>query len=349
MKRKPTIVDIAAKVGITPSAVSKAFSNHPKISTETKRKVSEAAEALGYKRNSLATGLRNGKSGLIGVLVPGVHYSFFSGAIKGIEEALSEHGYNVIIVQTRDSQQLEERQIDGLMKARVEGVIASLAINTIDYEAYTSLSKEIPLVMFDRTFSHDGISEVMINDFGGAVLAVNHLISMGYKRIAHLAGLESIRPFSRRIEGYKFALSEAGRDVREEFIFQCPPNDQIGATAMEKLMALDEPPDAVFCASDYLAYGAMQTVLKKGLSVPRDIGIVGFSNEAFSHQVTPSITTVDQFSETLGAAASEILLEHLEAIHLALPFVAQQRIIEPALIVRESSSRINSLVNQNIL
>lgn len=339
MKKKSTIVDIAAKVGITPSAVSKAFSNHPKISEETKVKVFAAAEALGYQRNSIATGLRSGRSGLVGVVVPGVHYSFFSTAIKGIEERISDYGYNVVIVQTRDSQELEQRQLEGLMKARVEGIIASLALQTTHYERYISISNEIPVVLFDRTFTHEGISEVMINDFGGAVLAVQHLIGMGYRHIAHLAGFENVRPFSRRIEGYKSALSQAGMDIRGDYVFQCSPNDASGAAAMEKLLALDVPPDAVFCASDYLAYGAMQAILKKGLRVPEDIGIVGFSNESFSRQVTPSITTIEQYSENLGSAAAQILLEQLKAITHHATFVTQQRIIEPALIVRQSSAR----------
>jgi LacI family transcriptional regulator len=349
VKKKSTIVDIAVKVGITPSAVSKAFSNHPRISKETKRKVFEAAEELGYKPNFLATGLRKGKSGLIGVVVPGVHYSFFSTAIKGIEELISDHGYNVVIVQTRDSEVLEKRQLDGLMKARVEGIVASLAMSTRDYEPYVSISKEIPLVLFDRTFSHEGISEVTINDFAGAVLAVRHLIAMGYKRIAHLAGFAHVRPFHQRIEGYKFALHEAGVPVRENYIAQCAPDSETGEAAMENLMTFDEHPDAVFAASDYLAYGAMQAVLKKGMKIPQDVGVVGFSNEGLTRQVTPSISTVDQYSEGLGNAAAEILLEHLEAVGHDKPFVAQRRIIEPTLITRQSSMRTNTFGNHNIL
>jgi LacI family transcriptional regulator len=339
LKKKSTIVDIAARVGITPSAVSKAFSNHPRISSETKRKVLKAAEELGYKPNSLATGLRKGKSGLIGVVVPGVHYSFFSTAIKGIEELITDQGYNVVIVQTRDSEQFEQRQLEGLMKARVEGIVASVAMHTKNYASYIAIAKDIPVVLFDRTFSHDGISEVTINDFAGAVLAVQHLVAMGYRRIAHLAGFDHVNPFRRRIEGYKYALSESGIVFREDYIIQCEPNNETGETAMERLLTLAEPPDAVFAASDYLAYGAMQAVLKRGLKVPQDIGIVGFSNEAFTQQVTPSISTVDQYSETLGASAARVLLKHLEAIRYEKPVTVQKRIIEPRLIVRQSSMR----------
>lgn len=339
MKKKSTIVDIAAKLGITPSAVSKAFSDHPRISSETKRKVLKVARELGYKPNSLATGLRKGRSGLIGVVVPGIHYSFFSTAIKGIEEVLTDHGYNAVIVQTRDSEELEIRQLDALMKARVEGVLASVAMLTKNYRAYRELSKDVPLVLFDRTFSYRGINEVMINDFAGAVSAVRHLIAMGYKRIAHLAGFDHVRPFAERIAGYRSALKEAGMQVREDYIVHCAPDNEMAEKAMEQLLELSEPPDAIFAASDYQAYGAMQAVLKRGMKIPQDVGIVGFSNEAFTQQVTPSISTVDQFSEQLGASAATILLEHLEAITDQKAFKAHRKVIEPKLVVRQSSLR----------
>ena len=341
-KKSITIVDIAEKVGITPSAVSKAFSNNPRISSETKIKVNKAAQELGYKPNSLAIALRKGASGLIGVVVPGVHYSFFSTAIKGIEEFLTDRGYNVVIVQTRDSANQEARQLDGLMKARVDGIIASLAMETKDYSRYLNISQEIPVVLFDRTFSHELISEVTVNDFEGATIAVKHLLGMGYRRIAHLAGFEHVRPFGLRIEGYKFALSEAGILPRMDYIYQCAPNSKDGETAMSNLLALDEPPDAVFAASDYLAYGAMQAALKRGIKVPEEIGIVGFSNEEFSQQITPSLSTVDQYSERLGLCAAEILIEHLDAAKNQIPFISRSRIIEPKLIIRHSSARANT-------
>jgi len=341
LKKKATIVDIAAKVGVTPSAVSKAFSGHPRISAETKRKVLKAAEELGYKPNIMASGLRNGKSRLVGVIVPGVHYSFFSSAIKGIEELMTSNGYNVIIVQTRDSQELEQKQIEGLMKAQVDGIIASIAMETKDYSAFLNISKHIPVVLFDRTFRHETLSEVTINDFKGAFLAVNHLLQEGYKRIAHLAGSSHVKPFHQRIQGYKAALSAAGISSRENYIIECAADSESGEMATKKLLALNEPPDAIFAASDYLAYGAMQAVSKKGLSIPGDIGIVGFSNEAFTQQVSPTITTVDQHSETLGASAAQILLKHLDTTSKDTPIVVQRKIIEPNLIVRQSSKRKN--------
>jgi LacI family transcriptional regulator len=339
LKKRTTIVDIASKIGITASTVSKVFSNHPRISAETREKVFKTAKELGYQPNILATGLRKGHSGLIGVVVPAVNYSFFSSAIKGIEEQITAAGYNVIIAQTRDQFDLEKKQLEGLLRAQVEGLIGSIAAGTTDHSVYRNIAFQIPLVLFDRTFSAFNISEVTIDDFEGAVKAVEHLISKGYQRIAHLAGYEHVQPFRKRIEGYKAALIRHGLKVDEGLILQCAPNKDEGEEAMKKLLNLERPPDAIFATSDYLAYGAMKAIKKRGLSIPSDIGVVGFSNEEFSSQVTPSITTVNQQSETMGSIAAKLLIEQLAASKEGGTYVVQREILEPQLIIRESSMR----------
>jgi LacI family transcriptional regulator len=348
VKKKVTIVDIAHKLGITPSAVSKAFSNHPRISARTKKNVLDTAKELGYQRNALATGLRNGKSGLIAVLVPGIQYSFFANAIKGAEEILSDKGYSVIIAQSKDNFEFEKRQLEGFVRAQVEGIIASLATETKDFEHYKSLLGTTPLVLFDRTFEDDNISTVTIDDFSGAVKAVDHLVKMGYTRIAHLAGYQHVKPFGRRIEGYKSGLAKHGLPFREEYIFQCAPNKDEGAKVSELLMDMDEPPDAIFAASDYLAFGAIKAIQSRGLKVPDDIGVVGFSNEEFSAQVSPQITTIDQFSETMGALAARALVEQLKNNAEGKEFIAQNYMLDPKLIVRSSSSKKVHTRKQNV-
>lgn len=339
MKRNATIVDIATHLGITPSSVSKAFSNHPRISAETKARVLKAAMQLGYVPNALATGLRKGRSGLIGVVVPGIHYSFFSTAIKGIEEQVTANGYNVIIVQSRDSYELERNQLQNLLRAQVEGIIASIAITTKNYNPFKEVAGRVPVVLFDRTFSRSGLSEVTIDDFQGAVSAVEHLISMGYKRIAHIAGFSHMRPFSKRIEGYKHVLNKHGLPFRQEYIFECAPNSNEGEFAMEHLLNLKTPPDAIFAASDYLAYGAIQVAIKNGFKIPKDLGFVGFSNEEFSAQITPSISTIEQYSERLGSLAANLLIDQLAIEKKGGNYEVQKVVIAPKLIVRQSSLR----------
>ena len=339
MKRKVTIVDIAKVLKVTPSTVSKAFSGHPRISLETKRAVENTARQLGYSPNALAKGLRNGKSGLIGVLVPGIHYSFFSTAIKGIEDTLSNLGYNVLIAQSKDRYDLEKQQLNNFTMVQVEGIIASLAMETEDFQHYQTVARRIPLVVFDRTYLDDEISQVMIDDFKGAVIAVDHLVKMGYKRIAHIAGHAHVEPFRKRIEGYKTALIMNSMKIDEDLILHCSPNKDEGAQAAESLFKLDNPPDAILATSDYLALGAMKYIRAKGYSVPEDVGIVGFSNEEFSSQVTPSITTVEQFSESLGITAANCLTDQLKSLGNDIEFVPQKKILEPKLITRESSMR----------
>ena len=338
MDKKPTIVDIALRLGITPSAVSKAFNDHPRISGQTKSAVLQAAKELDYRTNAMATGLRSGKSGLIGVLVPGIHYSFFAAAIKGAEEVFSDAGYNVIIAQSKDNLEFEKRQLEGFLQAQVEGIIASLAIETFNYDFFRTISNRIPLVLFDRTFDDEQISAVTIDDFSGAVKAVDHLVEMGYSRIAHLGGHRQSLPFQKRIDGYKYALKKHGLHFNPRYLFECAPNKNEGAKVTEKLLSLSQPPDAIFAASDYLAFGAITAIKQRGIKIPEEIGVIGFSNEEFSSQVSPAISTIDQFSETMGSTAAELLIKQI-SVGNEKKIVSQQWVLAPQLILRESSSR----------
>ncbi|WAC12539.1 LacI family DNA-binding transcriptional regulator [Dyadobacter pollutisoli] len=337
MKKKATIVDIALRLGITPSAVSKALSGNTRISDETRSAVRAMAKELDYQPNIMASALRTGKSGLIGILVPGIQYGFFSTAIKGAEELLSDAGYNVIICQSRDSARHEKKQLEGLMRAKVEGVIASLGMETIDVEFYKALAKEVPLVMFDRVFESESICSVVIDDFIGAVKAVDHLVEMGYQRIAHMGGHSHILAFDRRIRGYKYALAKHNLPVNEDYIYECSPNKDEGVVAMERLFQLPEPPDAILAASDFLALGVVNYAKSHHLNVPEDLGVVGFSNEEFTRHLTPSLTSVDQFSESMGEVAAQLLLDQLSRARKGSSMVVQQRVLVPRLVIRESS------------
>jgi LacI family transcriptional regulator len=339
MKKKATIVDIANKLGITPSAVSKAFSNHPRISEKTKSAVLKTAEQIGYQRNALASGLRNGKSELIGVIVPGIHFNFFATAIKGIEETLTKKGYNVIITQSHDKYEDEKRQIEGLLRAQVEGVMASLAIETKQSDHFKKLINQVPVVLFDRTFEDIGASTVTIDDYQGATIAVSHLVEKGYTKIAHIGGYSSISAFRKRIEGFKDALQKYGLSIREEYIHQAKPNENEGSRIANELLNLSDPPNAIFAASDFLALGAIRTLKLRGIKVPDQFGVVGFSNEPFSSQVSPSITTIDQHSEMMGVMAAKSMIDQLQFLAEGRDFVSQKQILTPKLIVRESSSR----------
>ncbi|MEM1136634.1 MAG: LacI family DNA-binding transcriptional regulator, partial [Bacteroidota bacterium] len=321
MRKKTTIVDIANYLSITPSAVSKAFSNHPRISDKTKKAVLDAAEKLGYQPNSLASALRKGRSGLIGVLVPGIHFSFFATIIKSIEETLSESGYSVIISQSRDDFELEVKQLESLMKAQVEGIIASIASGSKSFEHYKKVAQKTPLVLFDRTLKSLDVNKIVVDDYMGSIKAVNHLISKGYQRIAHIAGYDHVEPFRIRINGYKDALQKNNMQVRDEYILQCKLTIDDGISIMKKLLTLPTPPDAIFAASDLPAYGAIKVLNEKKIKIPTDFGVVGFSNEAFTSMVSPTITTIEQYSENMGTLAAKSLLDHLHRIYTQKEYI----------------------------
>ncbi len=339
VRKKTTIVDIADYLGITPSAVSKAFSDHPRISAKTKKAVFEAAEKLGYQPNYLATGLRKGRSGLIGVLVPGIHLSFFATIIKAMEETLSEGGYNVIIAQSQDNYEKECAHLEGFMKAQVEGIIASVALDTQTTEHYRKTGMRIPLVLFDRTLRDLEVSKVVVDDYTGSVKAIDHLVSKGYRRIAHIAGYAHIEPFRVRIQGYQETVKKHGLDLREEFIIPCRLTVADGIDIMNDLLKLPEPPDAIYAASDLPAYGALTVLKEHKIRVPEEFGVIGFSNEVHTSMVTPTISTMEQHSENIGVLAARSVMEQLAHLYEGKEYIPQQNILTPKLIVRESTNR----------
>nr|WP_236676377.1 substrate-binding domain-containing protein [Chryseolinea lacunae] len=293
----------------------------------------------------MASALRTGRTGLIGILVPGIHYSFFSSAIKGAEEVLSDAGYSVMISQSKDSQEQEKKQLDGFVRANVEGVIASLGMETKQVGFYQEFSKDRPLVLFDRVFEDESISNIVIDDFQAAVKVVDHLAEMGYRRIAHLGGYSHILAFNKRMEGYKYGLVKHGLPVLDHFIFESSPDKDFAMAVMESLFNLPDPPDAVVAASDYLALGVLNFAKSRQIDVPGQLGIVGFSNEELTKHITPSLTTVDQFSEAMGQAAAELLLDQISCIHKGQEAVSQRRVFIPKLIVRDSTRRELHLAN----
>ncbi|WP_185154252.1 LacI family DNA-binding transcriptional regulator [Fulvivirga sp. M361] len=339
MRKKTTIVDIANHLGITPSAVSKAFSGHPRISDKTKKAVLATAEKLGYQPNYLATGLRKGRSGLIGVLVPGIHLSFFGTVIKAIEETLGEGGYNVIIAQSQDSHEKESAHLEGFIKAQVEGIIASVALDTRSADHYKRIGAQVPVVLFDRTLRELEVSKVVVDDHLGSVKAVDHLVSKGYRKVAHIGGYEHIEPFRLRIQGYREALDKHNLDVPEEYLRQCKLTITDGKEIMCDLLDLPQPPDAIYAASDLPAYGALTVLKERGYKIPEEFGIVGFSNEAYTSMVTPTITTMEQHTENIGLLAAKSVMDQLDHLYHGKEYIPQQNVLTPKLIVRDSTNR----------
>ena len=325
-------------LGITPSAVSKALNDHPRISDKTKVAVQQVAKNLNYQPNHLASALRKGKSNLVGVIIPKANSHFFSSVIEKLEEVLNKEGYNVIVTQSNESFEKECRNIDALLYTQVDGIIASMANETTDLSYYEKIkSKGVPLILFDRGENDLQVDYVGIDDYMSSQLVVRHLVDQGCERIAHIGGFSHTRIYRNRIRGYRDALEKFGLPIEENLIEECDLRIEDGRRIMNELLLLPNKPDAVYVAGDYAALGALQVLKEKKIKVPEEIALVGFSNEPFTSFVTPSISTIDQHSTKIGELAAVAFLKRIAEPKREVSL--NKFILEAELIIRESSNK----------
>ncbi|MFD1003636.1 LacI family DNA-binding transcriptional regulator [Ohtaekwangia kribbensis] len=337
-KEKATIHDIARKLNITASTVSRALKDHPRISAETKKAVQKAAQKLNYQPNNIAAALRNGKSNIIGIIVPTADRTFFSSVVRGIEEIANTHKYNVMICQTYDNYEKEVSTVEALLNARVDGIIVSHGKETQNFDHFLKVKERgIPIILFDRSNDELEVSNVVIDDFLGAYKATEHLVQQGCKRIAHFTNARKISIFKERLRGYREALLDNGLKFDESLVVDSNLQLEDGRNSMEQLLKRKDIPDGVFSSSAYGVLGAMQVLKEKGFKVPEDVALVGFSNEPFTSFTEPPLSTIDQHPMRMGNAAAEIFLEEIAVKDKK--FIPQKIVLKPELIIRQSSLR----------
>ncbi len=333
---KTTIHDIAKKLNITASTVSRALKDHPRISEETKRAVQKVAQKMNYQPNHIAAALRKGRSNIIGIIVPTADRSFFSSVIRGIEEIANRSRYNVMICQTYDIHQKEIDSVEALLNARVDGIIASHGKETTNFDHFRKIKeKGTPLILFDRVTEEVDVSNVLIDDFLGGFKATEHLIQQGCKRIAHFTNTRKIAIYSERMRGYRAALERYNIPFDASLVVKSDMQLEGGRNSMAGLIDSDNLPDAVFSSSAHGAMGALQVLKERDLRVPEDVALVAFSNEPFTSFTEPALTTVDQHPMRMGNAAAEIFLQ--EIMTGKQKTFSQKIVLKPELIIRPSS------------
>ncbi|MHC8950027.1 LacI family DNA-binding transcriptional regulator [Sphingobacterium hungaricum] len=309
-----TITDLAEELNLSASTISRALANHPGISEATKRMVNEKAEKLGFTPNSIASSFRSKKTKSLGVIVPRIDIDFHSRVISGIEEFAYKTGYHVTIFQSQDSYKREKEIVKILQTKMVEGIIMCLAMETKKYDHLKKLTNsKIPLVFYDRTPDAFETNKVMINDFESAYVATEHLIQTGCKRLAHIAGNQSIGIFRSRLEGFKAALKANDLPIHEELIKETANlRYEEGVKCANELLELDELPDGVFCANDYTAASMVQVLNKHKISIPDQVAVVGFSDYPISKIIEPNLTTINDRAFQMGEAAAKLLIGQIE-------------------------------------
>lgn len=335
MKRQVTIKDIAEKLGISPSTVSRSLKDHPDISIKTRNAVKELAKLLGYKPNLIALNLKHSRTNTIGLLVPEVEHHFFSTIINGIEEVAYENNYNVLVVQSNESYLREVLNTQTLLGNRVDGMLVSFSKETKDFSHFQQIiDNEIPLVFYDRTIDNFHADAVVVDDYSGAYDAVTHLLNRGCKRIAFYSAPQHLLLGKDRLNGYIDALSKFGIEYDKNLVYSCDTFETAMKISHSVLRKIDRP-DGIFAVNDLTAVGVMKAARKLGIVVPDELKVVGFENSKSAAICDPELTSVDQFGFKLGKKAMTVLLSRIKDD--TFDYKPIKEVIKTKLIVRGSS------------
>ena len=336
-----TIKDIAKALGLSASTVSRALRDSYQISQETKKLVLAYAEKIQYRPNPIAQSLKEKRSRSIGVIISQVANNFFSEAINGIESVAYSKGYQIIISQSHESYEREVLNVDHLASRSVDGLLVSLSSETKDVSHLSRLyDRGLPMVFFDRVTDEINTHKVVADNAKGAFQATEHLIKNGYKRIAFVTNSLSLSITRERLNGYQNALKKAGLPIYDSLVQYCQHGGMMEnelKRAVKNLLGLLEPPDAILAASDRLTTGCLTECMTKGLHIPNDIAIAGFTNTKLAHLFNPTLTTIQQPAFDMGKTATELLLKMIESKRPVIDF--ETVVLETQLAVRDSSKK----------
>ncbi len=334
-----TIKDIAKALGLSTSTVSRALRDSHEISSETKQLVMECAEKLNYRPNPIALSLKEKRSRSIGVVVCEIANTFFSQVINGIESIAYDRGYNVIVSQSRESYDREVIDLQFLASRSVDGLLISLSTETTDLTHIKALqARGMPIVLFDRIHDEIDTHKVVVDNYKGVYEATEHLIKNGFKQIAAIAGSEFLSTTNERLAGYHDALKANNLSYSKEYVQHCFYGGMVFSEieeAVNKLFTLKQKPDAMITTSDKLTTGCLKTLKRRGVMIPQEVAMIGFSNSDIAELVDPPLSVIRQPAEEMGRAATELLLQLVESKRIIKDF--EKRVLTPELQIRESS------------
>jgi len=329
-----TIKDIANRMGLHFTTVSKALRDHPDISNETKEKIAAVAEEMDYHPDSVAKSFKNRKSRTIGVIVPLIGNDFFASVISGIEEVIYDAGYTLMICQSNENVDREALHVSTMVSNQVAGVLIAVSKETTAADHLNILQRrDIKLVFFDRFLEHVNASRVVVDDYKGAFTLVDHLVKTGHKKIAHFSGSKGLTVSKSRLHGYVDALKKHDIPIDDELIIYGGFRESYGVGSFQQLMSKNIKPDAIFCVNDVVAVGAYQAIKSHGFHIPRDIAVAGFGNNTISSYLDPPLTTVKQSPHLIGKNAAQIIIKEIEQKNSE----PKEKILDTELFIRQST------------
>ncbi len=335
-RRQVTIKDIARELGFATSTVSRALNNNWEVSRETRDLVLQKAREMNYHPNAQARGLVTQHSKLIGMVVPELFRStFFARVAHGIQTVLLPQGYQLILTQSNESPEEERKLLQMLRSNNMDGIIVCTATDSgYNQDLFEEFVRDgIALVFISRVCNAVRVPKIVVNDAQMAYHIVDHLCEEGCRRIVYLAGPEGIPSSRNRENGYRQALEAHGIPFDERHIIPSGLSVQDGVEAMDKLLDGAFRPDGVFAFNDNVAFGAMRVLKEKGIRIPEDIALAGFSDSLASTLVEPGLTSVAQPLNEMGTQAAACLLRQLEGFEPADTTI----MLEGKLVIRQSS------------
>ncbi|MEA2020878.1 MAG: LacI family DNA-binding transcriptional regulator [Candidatus Caldatribacteriota bacterium] len=331
-----TIKDVAKLAGVHPSTVSRVINNDSRISEKTKNKVIYVINKLGYTPNAIARGLKTKRTNTIGMLIPDITNPFFADLARGVEDAANESGFNVILCNSDEKLEKERTYLEILKEKRVDGLILG-SVHIKDKSIFRLEKIKYPYILVSRDIEGLDKNCIIVNDIAGGIMATEHLIKLGHRKIAHITGPLKVRSAINRLEGYRIALKKNHIEYKEELVEEGDFRIAGGYKAMKKLLKLPELPTAIFTANDLVAMGAMQAIQQKKYHIPRDFCIIGFDDIKLASFVFPALSTIRQPMLEMGALAVKTLLRIIKGGE----FNQKKVILKPELIVRESCRGLN--------
>jgi len=332
---RPTIKDIALRCGVHPSTVSRALSpsTHHLVADDVVRRIRATATALGYRPNITAAGLRTGRSGLIGVLTADIADPGFPPILGGVAETLNAAGYATIVVDVGPHGSQQEL-VDQLVARGVDGLVLG-TVTLHDPVIRHCLDTSIPVVLVSRIDAGRRLPSVATDDEAGIRLAVEHLVSLGHRRIGHVAGPPDVSTGALRRAGFESSMARAGLSTREGMIETAAAyTREAGRAAALRLLARKAPPTAIVAANDLLAFGTYDALAARGLKCPEDVSVVGHNDMPYVDMLSPPLTTVRIAQRDMGEQAARLLLGRI-----ADPAMRGTHIVlKPGLIVRGSTA-----------
>ncbi len=307
-----TLSDIAKEFNVTKVTVSKALRGHPDISAALSKRINALAKEWGYVPNYMARNLSAKQTRTIGVVIPKIAHYFFSTVIEAIYDVAFQNNYEVILTVSQENAEREIKHIQTLLAMRVDAIIISVTQQTKDYEIFKRIrDMGVPLTFMDRVVNLDGFSHVIVDDYMGGFLATEHAISVGYRKIGHIAGYLHTNIGSERYRGFESAMKKYGVQINSEYVVYGGFGEADGYNGFMKMYNSGKLPDCIFAVTYPVALGMYGAVAELGMKIPDDVDIISFGKSGLNQFLSPPMSYIEQPTTELGKKAIELTLESI--------------------------------------